>query len=81
MIQYRLHNFEFDSALWAEKLNECDHATIEAVRELSGLSKSAFWHWLMNRYPAGINYPNMTNFLAICNLLDLNPAVFFKLEN
>jgi len=76
-IKYRIHNMWFDSAEWATVINNLTIPEQRVLQEMTGLSDGCFWHWRKNQYPPGFEYPSMTNFLLICNHLDLDPRRFF----
>jgi len=80
-IQYKIVNWQFDSTKLAEVLQSQDKATLEALIALMDVSTGALWHWKNDTYPVGVNYPNMSNFLKLCDALDLDPREFFILES
>lgn len=77
--QYAVIPFVFDSALFAQVLTDLSPDMLEDVRLLLDVSPGCIWNWKNNRHTAGAPYPNMTNFIALCNLLDLDPRNFFRL--
>jgi len=78
--QYKVVNWQFDSALLAKKLSALDRDMLDTLMEIVGVSYGGIWHWKNNTYPEGVNYPNMSNFLKLCDALDLDPREFFILD-
>lgn len=76
---YRNLDWSFDSHRWANDLNRVSDKDKIAALELSGLTASAWWGWLNPRPGKPYQYPQMTNFLNICNLLNLDPRDYFSL--
>lgn len=72
--------FEFDAKAWSEALNRVDHITREVAREMSGLTKAGWAHWLKGAKTSSYVHPGMLNFINVCNLLDLDPRQFFVLN-
>jgi len=79
-IRYRVINWQFDSAKLAAVLEPLDRGMIETLMSLLDVSNGAIWHWRKDIYPEGVNYPNMSNFLKLCDALDLDPREFFVLD-
>ena len=74
------YNFKFDVNRWAAKINELSADDLLAAIELSGLTPSGFWHWQNPERSKTYLHPGMLNFLAVCNLLELDPREFFCLD-
>lgn len=79
-IQYTNVDWIFDKHRWAEALRGQTDTDLDAARELSGLSTGAFLTWMNPQYRGAYEQPGMKNFLAVCNLLHLNPTEFFCLD-
>jgi len=77
---YTLYDWQFDSVRWAHDLNQQSDRDKIAALELAGITASAWWAWLNPRPGKPFQHPNMSNFLNICNLLDLNPTNYFCLK-
>lgn len=79
--KYGLYNFTFDkmwwSALMARAASEIDK---DVLAEMLNISASAIHNWSVGRYAEGFEHPSMSNFLRICNMLDVDPREFFVLE-
>jgi len=74
------YNFKFDVYRWAAALKKLSPDDMTAVMELSGLTVSGFWHWQNPDRSKTYIHPGMLNFLAVCNLLNLDPREFFCLD-
>jgi hypothetical protein len=79
-IRYENYDWTFDKHRFAERLRGFDGETLTAAQELSGLSPSAFLTYINPQYRGAYENPGMKNFLAVCNLLDLDPREFFCLD-
>jgi len=79
-IQYKIEDWQFDSAELAETLTDLPVEMLSFLEGYLDVSHGAIWHWKNNVYPAGVNYPNMSNFLKLCDALDLDPREFFILD-
>lgn len=73
-------NWKFDAARWADALRDVDAETLEAARDLSGLTVAGWRHWLRGTTASSYQHPGMQNFINVCNLLDLNPSDFFTTD-
>lgn len=74
-------NWEFDTAKWAEAIAEaCKQHGAGTIAALTGCSVGVISSWRNGNYKVGFEYPSMTLFMRVCNLLDLNPQDFFKVE-
>jgi len=80
-IKYRVVSWQFDSAKLAEILSDLPVEMLSFLEGYLDVSNGAIWHWKNNVYPVGVNYPNMSNFLKLCDALDLDPREFFILES
>lgn len=76
--QYINVNWQFDKARWSEAMkNAVDEHGVSDIAELMELSESQIYNWSNGYFHPATPYPNMTNFLAFCNLVDIRPAFFF----
>lgn len=78
--KYVLLDWSFDAEKFSEVLSALDPETLQTCQEMMGVSRAAIYHWRTGKYGHDKTYPNMTNFVALCNLLDLDPRDFFTLE-
>lgn len=51
--------------------------TQDEVGELAGCSGKSISTFERNAYVGGFEYPSMTVFIALCNLMDCNPGQFW----
>lgn len=79
-VRYRNYDWVFDKYRWAEVLRGQDNQDLVAAQELSGLTAAGWWHWLNPKQGTTYEQPGMKNFLAVCNLLHLDPREFFCLD-
>jgi len=73
-------DWKFDAERWAADLNRQSDGDRIAALELAGLSAGAWWAWLNPKANRPFNHPNMSNFIKICNLLQLDPRDYFCLN-
>jgi len=79
-VKYRSYSWIFDREAWARVLSSARPDDLEAALQLSGLSRGGLYHWMRPYQDSVFKHPSMQNFLLFCNLLELNPADFFTLE-
>jgi transcriptional regulator with XRE-family HTH domain len=51
------------------------------MAELLGVSKSTVNNWARGNFTSEFPFPHLSNFLIVCNNLDLDPRDFFVLED
>lgn len=77
-IKYINANWQFDQARWSAALSRAvDNHGLSDMAEMLELSESTVYNWSRGHFHKDAPYPNMTNYLTVCNLLDLHPAIFF----
>jgi len=81
MIRYTVVKFKFDTAGFAEVLSKQDDSTLSIIAKLLGITRSGVDHWIRQDMKAEFAHPRMSNFIATCNWLDLDPRQFFILED
>lgn len=77
---YRIIPHVFDMPVFADFLRK--HVPADEINDYAaiiGVDHSTLKNWMFNRYKT-FAYPNMTNFLNVCNLFDVSPCMFFSLE-
>jgi len=72
-------DWQFNGELFAEHLSKMSPDDVEACRELMGVTGSSIRRWQKADYDSDFPFPRMNNFLALCNLLDLDPRDYFTL--
>lgn len=77
---YRVIPFVFDMKAFSDALKVLPEDEISRFAEILGVHSSTLRNWRNNAHRNTLfPYPNMTNFLTVCNLLDLDPRNFFVL--
>lgn len=83
-ILYVWSDWHFFSSRWATYIARgCDTLGTEEFAELIEVNPVTLKHWIGDlsvnepNYP----YPSMTNFLKVCSLLDIDPAIFFHVRD
>jgi len=77
-VKYVNANWIFDNGRFGEAvLRACDQYGISDIAEMCDVSDSTIYNWSHGHWHKEAPYPNMTNFLIFCNLMDLNPSLFF----
>jgi len=80
MIKHKIVSMKFDSQAFSEaiKSSGIDYQTIA---DCAGVHKNTVTSWVLRYHVTrGFDYPSMTNFINVCNLLDLNCASFFVFD-
>jgi hypothetical protein len=78
---YRLFNWRFNIVAFAADLERCDFVSNYELAALLGVDDTTISNWKHRAYASGpAPYPNMTNFMKVCNLLDLDPRNYFVLD-
>jgi len=81
MIKYVVVKFRFDMGALSAELRRLQSSDRKVLAGVIGVSPSTMENWASDVYHnANFPYPNMSNFLAVCNALDLDPRDFFVLE-
>jgi len=76
--KYKFVNYEFNFDVWSSTMRLLvERGDAPVVSELLGMSESIIINWAKGRWTEGFKYPNMTNFLKVCNLLEIEPLQFF----
>jgi len=79
-IKYNTVDWKFDARRWAHDLKAQRDVDLVAAQELSGVTASGWWHWLNVKPGRPFEHPNMSNFIKVCNLLELDPRNYFCLS-
>ncbi len=58
-----------------------DSFTIAEIAELVGVTPSCIKAWSRGHYSDGFEHPSMSNFLIVCDELDMDPREFFSQED
>ena len=77
---YKYVNFRFDKALWADFCNVAvNKHGLGDVAELIEVDPVTLKGWIGMKYKMGFEHPNMSNFLKLCGLMDVDPGQFFTI--
>lgn len=72
----------YNTKLFSDCLNELlKDFTLAEVAEIVGVTPSCIKSWANGHYSDGFNHPSMSNFLVVCDQLDLDPREFFVQED
>jgi len=79
--RYILVPYVFDTSMWALTLDRMakDFSYAE-MEELIGVGTSCIKAWQAQKFKGEFQYPSMTSLMKVCNLMDITPAVMFKLS-
>jgi hypothetical protein len=76
----KLVQWNFNHALWSASMATIiEQMGVEFMAEYLGLSESILNSWARGRYAEGFQHPSMSNFLKVCDSVDLDPSEFFVL--
>lgn len=78
--EYRIYPIKFNTELWRDTMRSIGEADLEVFAAVIGVAKGTLHSWRNLKESDAAPYPQMTNFIAACNALDLNPQHFFILE-
>ena len=80
--QYKVVNYVFNKALWAQVIADATRDIgRKELAEIAGVDHSTISNWSFMHMRPEVNWPSMMNFVAIVNLLDLDPTEYFILED
>jgi len=70
----------FDRSAWTKAMNTINDEDLEFFAGIFEVSVDTLKNWRRGNYNAQFLYPRMSNFIDICNHMDLNPQTFFILD-
>lgn len=80
-MKHKIYDWTFDKEAWGRAMKKAIYEVgLHTLAEAIGVTPSAVQTWRDARYTEGHEHPSMTNFIVVCNLLDLDPRTFFILE-
>lgn len=81
-MRYKVVNFKFDMAAFSTVLKNVNDGDVVVFARVIGVDESTLRNWRTG-YNARTSFPHpsMSNFIAACNALDLDPRDFFILED
>lgn len=73
---------KFDTVKWSALINSLCNMfdTIKEAAIIAQVSDTTLITWRDASYADGFEHPNMSNFIRICNLMDVDPSEFFTWE-
>jgi len=78
----KLMAWEFDRVRFQSAIVECLSIFNRGeLAEITGVHATTIDHWSRGQFQNDFPYPSMTNFLIVCNELDINPTEMFTLED
>jgi len=78
--KYRIMPFVFDMKAFAESLKRVDPAWHAELAEIAEIDVTTLRNWMNGHYDRSKwPHPHMSNFLRVCNWLDLDPRDYFVL--
>lgn len=78
---YKFVVWAFDTARFASAVKDLhEHFSWAELSQLLDVSKSTLNNWANGNFSPEFPFPHMSNFLHICNELDLDPREFFVIE-
>jgi len=76
--RYRMMDYAFDNVAFSAAIKAMhEHFSWQELSDLMGISKSTLNNWANGNWAPEFPHPHMSNFLLVCNMLDLNPVDFF----
>lgn len=73
-------DWRFDAERFAEDLRQQSDKDLVAAQELAETTPGAWWNWLHPKKGKAYQHPSMSNFIKVCNLLQLDPRDYFCLN-
>lgn len=80
-ISYKIFPMKFDTEAWQALMNTIEGGDVADFAYMFGMSVDSVRNWRAGHWHKDTPYPNMTNFVNICNWLDANPQDFFCLAD
>lgn len=73
---------KFDVVAWSDLMNRAINMfdTIHEAASMMDIHPTTLGNWRDAKFSDGFEHPNMSNFIRICNLMDVDPATFFTWE-
>lgn len=58
-----------------------EHFSWVELGEILGVSKNTVNNWANGNWQDGFEHPHLSNFVTVCNMMDLDPRDFWILED
>lgn len=79
--RYIIVPYVFDTSMWALLLDRmAKDFSYEEMEELIGVTKPCIVAWQRQKFKGEFQYPSMTSMMTVCNLMDVTPALMFKVS-
>lgn len=79
--RYIIVPYVFDKHMWSLTLSRmADDFTHEEMAQLVDVTSSCIKQWINMKFKGDFQYPSMTNVIKVCNLMDITPALMFKVS-
>lgn len=79
MKTFKIIPWQFDAAAWAAAVTAADNDMNGTLHLFLDVSDSCVHNWSGGHFHESAPYPNMTNLIKFCNLVDCDPRSFFIL--
>lgn len=80
-VTYKVYGWEFNGEAFAAAVTQwVEDFGKKDVAEALGVTTSCVMAWAKGSYSDGFPHPNMSNFLIVCNTLDIDPRDMFALS-
>lgn len=79
--KFRVMPFEFDRIMFSHWLRELPRVDVPLLADMMGVTPGAIVAWQNGRWDENFPHPSMSNFIACCNHLDIDPRLFFVLRD
>lgn len=74
-------DYKFDFPAWSRIIaNWRDNVGADFIAEMIEADPNTIRNWADGRFKTSYPYPSMTLFIRACNALDLDPRIFFVLD-
>lgn len=80
--RYIIVPYVFDKSMWSlTLLRMAEDFTYDEMGQLVGVTTSCVKQWVNMKFTGDFQYPSMTNVIKVCNLMDITPALMFKVSD
>lgn len=79
--KYRIFPMMFHVALWRQTMRALSPEMLIMLSAATKIAPGTIAGWRNLREGGVFEHPSMSNFISVCNALDLNPSDFFILSD